>query len=451
MIVIFVLLCQVALMPVFVGSACLKHPADLKNRCLDRKVDCAIDNCEWCQAGMCMDCTTGYFLDYEKGACLPCIDSCIRCFGPTDTDCYILKRGFIFNGEKKVTPTSIFGCEYTLYQDNDIEKEYCAKCKEGYHSRFRDDNKMVDSYDCFKCADENCGNCPVSEETCRACRSGYTLDSKAKCIQRVDGCLVYDPEIEKCTDCPVGQVWSYVTISCVSCPTECIACSKSGKCLGCKPGHFYQTETMTCTPCLVPGCQNCGDGAEFCVSCTPGKHFDLLRLKCMNCHESCGTCVGPKEEDCGHCRVGRKSQEVSFSNFDSTIIKFQLQAFREKFPKIMSQAYFMATNFHPESERLCVETCRDRTYYGEKFDEMDPHSSQTACPTVKVLHHLMSSKNSGYYSSSRSSDPQTVERAEEAKRSRIVKLRQGQDNILKTETDEDNFENEHSLNDTNDI
>ena len=428
------LIIQIALLPIFIGSACLNHPADLMNRCLERQIPCLIDKCLWCQSNSCMECEPGFYLDFEKGACIPCSNGCRKCFGPAETDCFSISSGFsLSNG--KIVAHPIEGCLQSSYEDNDFSKEYCVQCKAGYQSKRRDDKQMIDHMDCNKCTVENCSFCQNSVDSCQICNPGFKLDGNT-CVNKAGSCKDYDVEVEKCKDCLPGQTWSYQTLSCVSCPEECLSCGRSGKCLGCKNGCFYQPDTMTCTPCLIPGCQNCADGPEYCVSCTNGKYFDLLRNKCLNCHETCGTCTGPKEEDCDLCKVGKRRQEVIFSNFDTTIIKFQLQAFREKFPKVMAQSTFMTVNFHPQTERLCVTACRDQAYYRDRFDELSVGSSATECPSVSVLHHLMSSKNSGYYASAKHPDSDAREKAEEASRERRKRASQVHEDLLQREKEE---------------
>lgn len=434
---IFKLSVLISTLVVYTGSACIKHPADLKDRCLDRQVPCLIDNCHWCQAGQCMDCLPGYYLNLEKGACLSCSPGCTKCFGNSHQDCFNIENGYTTNSKSEIIPNPIEGCVSSMFADNDKSNEVCTMCKPGFFAK-RGDNAMTDSYTCAKCEVDRCRYCQEGLDTCQECEEGFELFGSQKCNKRPGECKRFDSELGKCLDCPQGQKWSFHINECVSCPSECQTCSRSGKCLGCKPGYFHQSETLTCTPCLVSGCQNCADGPEYCVSCTYGKYFDILRQKCLPCHETCGTCNGPKAEDCSLCRADRKRQQIEFTNLDSDIIKHTLDQFRMKFPRIMAQAAFMALNFNPQRETLCVKECRGEEYYGDKFKEISIGSSRTECPIANVLHHLMTNKNGGSYASSRLTDKETREKAEQVSKQKKKKQARANDDLLKREA----FEND---------
>lgn len=419
-----------------VGSACLKHPADLKDLCLERQVPCKIPQCLWCQEDQCMECEPGYYLDLEKAACLPCAQGCNLCFGPNSSDCFNLKPGFTVDQNAQIIPVPLEGCLTLAYEDNDPAKEICTMCKPGYQYT-KGSSVFADNLDCKKCEVENCQGCQESLDTCDICENSYEAFGKQKCNKRPGNCQVYSTEFGRCLDCPEGQKWSYQSNDCVTCPSECLTCSKSGKCLGCISGYFHKPESMLCVPCSIPGCQNCADGPEYCVSCTYGKYFDLLKQKCMNCDKSCATCVGPKPEDCTRCRLGTKIQEINFSNIDSDIVKYTLEGFRAKFPLIMYQHTYMALNFHPDKERVCVENCRGEEFYKDKLEATSIGSSRTECPSIDVLHHLMSTKHSTYFQASKATDEEDAKLREEGKQRLKKKTTKAQEDLKKRDAEDE--------------
>lgn len=380
-----------------------------------------------------MACDAGKYLDLDAGNCSDCASGCAKCSGPDDKHCYALQATYLWN-QGKIEKIKLPGCQSIGYEDNDPNKEYCSLCLAGYRP-IDQSRATVDHYECKQCQTPNCAYCNQDEAVCTMCQPGYKLESGI-CTLVAANCKDFDVDFNLCRDCPEGKSWSFETRNCVSCPRECHGCSRSGRCIGCQPGYTFTSETASCQPCLIEGCVNCNDGPDACVACADGFYFDLLRNSCMQCDDSCATCTGPKAEDCESCKVGLNLQTVIFANFDDDIIRLTLQAFREKFPKVMAQANFMARNFHPDKETVCVEKCRDRGFYGDKFQELAMDASPGRCPTVSVLHHLMSTKSSGYYYSGRPSDTEAREAADEAALERRRRTKAAQDDILKREAED---------------
>ena len=112
---------------------------------------------------------------------------------------------------------------------------------------------------------ESCQNCVGGKDIqCGRCKEGYYFERR---------CVPY---------CLAGYAEGR-RAECLPCPTGCDQCqADGGVCTTCCQGWIKTPEEL----CLPP------ESGE----CQPGVYSGMGT--CLACHDSCKTCVGPKDKDC---------------------------------------------------------------------------------------------------------------------------------------------------------
>lgn len=418
-------------------EACITNPGDPKKTCLDSPIACSIDKCALCSVGQCAQCSNGYYLDFKSKSCKPCFNGCDICSSGEERDCFQIKPAFTISKENKIVPCPGNFCGHCAYPaDYRLHPQVmCLECEIGTKQTYVEGSNAVT---CEKCEISNCMYCNQDVSECQQCKQDFTLKN-GQCVSGANKCndRGYDGT---CYDCPEGQKWSIHQSKCVSCPKQCSACSSPGRCIGCHKGYFLNTETSICHECEVPGCISCLDGIKSCERCVPGMYYDLIRAKCMPCHPTCAICSGSKEEDCIACTTDKRIQHIFFDETDSDLMKHQIEDLRAQFPEIMAHAHWMALNFHPDRESYCLETCRNQSFYKERWIEDLVPSLGHECQPIKILHHLKINKYANMYDQHKKMDEEASEELKKAKTAEKQRHKQINSDILSREASEEIYD-----------
>ena len=174
-----------------------------------------------------------------------------------------------------------------------LQNGECVKCPNS--SQFVDDFNT-----CVDCPD-HCLSCKHSE-SCLVCDSGFFLDlTTLKCVSCVDNCIECS-KLDYCDVCKKNYKTNVNNGKCLKTKTDqletdkikvtettttsqdsdsleifyetnskpnpiidnCLTTNKSGNCILCKPGYFF--ENNKCSPC-VDGCLKCLDSTNTCLEC----------------------------------------------------------------------------------------------------------------------------------------------------------------------------------------
>ncbi|XP_023335904.1 furin-like protease 2 [Eurytemora carolleeae] len=223
------------------------------------------------------------------GTCRPCSPSCKECFGPSSSQCLACSSSML------------------LLQDRG---ECTFQCPKGYYTD-------AINRTCLIC--DNCDSCTLDDGTvkCTSCKQGMVLLDgvcTAHCpfghFTNKNSCTACHPSCETCTGvldtqcgrcgegtyyferrcvsyCPPGYFSQEALRECMSCPHGCDSCTgiDDGACSRCRDG-WITTEAGECLPPESRECQ-------------PGMYSG--QGTCLACHNSCKTCIGPKDRDCSSC------------------------------------------------------------------------------------------------------------------------------------------------------
>ncbi|KAL4499327.1 hypothetical protein ABPG72_006913 [Tetrahymena utriculariae] len=263
------------------------------------------------QKGSSCVCIQGYFED-SQGLCQPCHSSCQNCIGSTKFQCS--------------------QCDST--QNRFYNKKYSTcECKSGYYDILLPfQYGILIQQTCFQC-DPLCKECN-SSKTCFSCinnlklqsnyqcscQSGYYFDQNInfciKCFYTCADCI--GPEQTDCLTCKQNMISepSYVqTISPFNQLYKC-SCQENNLIQNCIKCH-YSCKSFSCDMNYPNICLECpsnrnavriqinGKTNTLCI-CEDGYYEDKLTLKCMQCSQSCSTCIGPLENDCLSCSQNRQ-------------------------------------------------------------------------------------------------------------------------------------------------
>jgi proprotein convertase subtilisin/kexin type 5 len=91
--------------------------------------------------------------------------------------------------------------------------------------------------------------------------------------------------------CPLGTFSNKVSKTCDNCDAVCASCygPLSTQCFECIPPRFIFISI---------------NGDSICFDGCPDFTF-LNKNKCVSCHYSCKTCIGPQKTHCTSCSVSR--------------------------------------------------------------------------------------------------------------------------------------------------
>ncbi|GFS78582.1 furin-like protease 2 [Nephila pilipes] len=223
-----------------------------------------------------------YYSNCAGESCGACNIYCDQCSGPNIQDCVYCDSRYVWH-----------------------EGSCLEQCPDGY---FNSEN------DCIPC-EEHCSKCK-NTKNCLSCKDGFVLHS-GRCYH----------------SCPAGY-YDNGKKECDSCHRECHHCTggSSSNCTSCPVGNFLvhnncepqcpsgfffnmNAEEYHCSPCYSTcktcldfgpsHCSSCYDNSSFidstCIPCLDGEFFNKVSKKCERCHDNCGRCFGPEENNCLSC------------------------------------------------------------------------------------------------------------------------------------------------------
>ncbi|CAD8102425.1 unnamed protein product [Paramecium sonneborni] len=270
-------------------------------------------NCQYCHLGLCINCSTGYYLNSITNSCDSiCGDQMILSEENCDDGNNILYDG-CSNCKFQCQETCI-NCQYgkclscieSYYYNSEQKKCFQRKQCDESKGLYYDDHKNICFSKCgdkIKAYDEQCddGN-EQSDDGCNQCRFQCELLCKIciidKCIQCVDG---YKIENQVCiSTCGDGIVLT---------PEQCDDgnnVSRDG-CTQCMIDAGYQCkieqQKSICNICQS-NCENCIyiKGDIKCTSCLKG--YFLFEYECIKCSEQCEECE-KTPNNCTQCKLDK--------------------------------------------------------------------------------------------------------------------------------------------------
>lgn len=344
-----------------VVSACVRHPLQPRNStaCLSKPVGCAIDNCDWCHAGQCMECKQEFYLDLEAGECKPCAKGCVMC---RDAATCLQSRADYYINSKGILKPCEEGCASCSVDPLDRRRrsDLCVSCLPGYGAHRGTSYFGSQGVLCLKCEVEHCKMCDENIKVCLECLEGFK-QVEGKCVPtELPKCENRDSE-GACLDCPHGQKYSFGLKRCVNCPPNCGECNEPNECIYCVFGNHFNPRFRTCEPCKIEGCKQCLDVVDRCEMCISGKYFSLETKRCEDCHPTCAICTGGSETECVTCsHPTLKLQTTIFQGYPDAKLEKQLK----KIGKLMEvedpmrqRPTWFSLNYRPFELRVCREKC----------------------------------------------------------------------------------------------
>ena len=226
--------------------------------------------------------------------CLACHPNCAACFGPGRDHCLECKQDML------------------LLSDH---SECVPSCPDGYAAAAADQKERkceACSSQCDTCSStKTCTSCPAplvmsDNSSCQALCGGEEYREGDRCKPCHESCKTCvggkDTQCGRCKEgfyferrcvpyCPVGYASDITRGECLPCPTGCDQCqADGGVCTTCRQGWIKTPEEL----CLPPKS----------VECQPGMYSG--KGTCLACHDSCETCVGPKDTGCSSCYPDHK-------------------------------------------------------------------------------------------------------------------------------------------------
>ncbi|EAR98006.3 bowman-birk serine protease inhibitor family protein (macronuclear) [Tetrahymena thermophila SB210] len=272
-------------------------------------------------------CKPQHFYNQIQNACLKCHEFCQSCKGLGKEDCLscfpyqnreligtqcLCKQSFFQINQNSICQA----CHYSCLNCNGYSRIQCTDCSSDSLRIF---NRMYSTCDCQQGYFEikNTQKCQKCDQNCKTCEM-----KSDKCIQ-CNNNMVLNKESYKC-ECQSGYYLDIKENSCYPCSYACKQClgPQNGQCLTCKDnylgllsGIFNNLQTYQCI--CDPNCpQNMqltpiqtinNIQYQICV-CMEGFYEDIILLKCLKCHFTCQTCVGPSAQDCLSC----KDEDLNF-------------------------------------------------------------------------------------------------------------------------------------------
>jgi hypothetical protein len=229
------------------------------------------------------------YVNLSNGNCEPCHASCLKCWGPLNTNC--------------------FSCKANAYMSS-----YKCLCQTGYYYNTATGTCDACHITCVSCTG------PLINQCTGSCREMEILTS-GKCVCELSGHPSSDLTREPDGTCHLNVCHptcrtcnGTLATNCVTCPSSAVLVS--GKC-DCKPGFGLNPAgnrcipcLETCTSCLTTDYSSCTACKAYMTlsagSCTPniGYYFDLAQKACSGCHFYCKTCTGPSIYECSSCKTG---------------------------------------------------------------------------------------------------------------------------------------------------
>lgn len=192
------------------------------------------DNCVTCNAGGCLNCTSGF--NETAGTCV-FLDTC-QSFSGMDSNCLDCTNSTSTDNVTNITTTT----------------DLCMSCQAGYF--------LFQQTSCVSCP-STCASC-TSYFSCLTCQPSLTLISGScecnpyndevlsngvcvVCSALLSGCLTCNSTAEP-VECSACLPTFYLNgNSCSPCPTGCLSCLANGSCTACVSGYSPNSTLLTCT------------------------------------------------------------------------------------------------------------------------------------------------------------------------------------------------------------
>eukprot|EP00092_Neocalanus_flemingeri_P034915 GFUD01037990.1.p1 GENE.GFUD01037990.1~~GFUD01037990.1.p1 ORF type:complete len:1243 (+),score=296.02 GFUD01037990.1:82-3810(+) len=228
---------------------------------------------------------------YKSWLCLPCDPSCSACYGPGHDHCSgCTEDKLLLSTHSVCVPTCPDG--YTVDNTSGTCQActgQCRTCQTGLNytetcTSCPPHLVLSGSGSCqARCGGAeypDSGQCEPCHASCHSCVGGRDT----QCGQCREGTFYFE---RRCVSyCPAGYASHGTRGECLPCPTGCDHCqADGGVCSTCRQGWSKTPEGL----CLSPESEKC----------QPGMYSG--KGTCLACHNSCETCVGPKDKDCSSC------------------------------------------------------------------------------------------------------------------------------------------------------
>ena len=244
------------------------------------------ENCAKCNktTDICESCNEGYYLpenDLEKIKCEKCsVEHCSICKGEILSDICLSCGDFppIYQNNQIIECnfTCIIGEEEKCASCDEINKDQCSKCNNGFY--IPDDDSIKRK--CQKCTIENC----------QSCKGTKNLDECISCGHHTP--IYKDDKIISCEyTCEEGE------------KEKCKSCDKEKNvCTSCNPGYYIPNDDKDiniCEKCSAENCTECnGDkNKDICTSCGYYSPY-IINNKIVSCNFTCETGDGEKCQIC---------------------------------------------------------------------------------------------------------------------------------------------------------
>ncbi|KAL4494497.1 hypothetical protein ABPG72_019907 [Tetrahymena utriculariae] len=320
------------------------------NQCMKCNV---LKNCKTCEnTNDCISCQNGSYL-YDDNSCKPCGDG----FFIEGDRCKKCNQTSLFCA----TCSKIDSCNSCLDGYFLDSNSVCVKCDQ--NGQYKEGNKCKNcdqQLNCLTCLNRNsCETCKGDDKIqedfrCAPCVKGYFAEGKIckKCKEELkcqacsnfkecDSCFPGDflkPD-KSCGQCQDGFFQNQISKNCDPCYKNCKTCKAGGEkdCLLCLNANEYLFTEGNCGICreedgyiqkdkfciqCAQNCQKCsGASLSECISCksgfnfmtdgrcdkcdyNQGKFIDQLTKNCRDCHITCKTCRGERDDQCDECKIG---------------------------------------------------------------------------------------------------------------------------------------------------
>jgi len=236
-------------------------------------------------------CSSGYYYNIEKDSCSPCNSLCKGCTGPSASECRACDTNIALTVEGNVNlcvsdcgaqgfykeGTACKKCNKECLACYGPNPDNCLQCADPTKYSFKNScvSDCEDGY--YKSTERTCNQC---HPNCLTCNGG----SSASCASCYDSNVLYE---SSCLfECPQGS-YEAQGKACTKCKEPCKHCVNSTTCTTCVEGYFYHPIYFAPSHCSE--------------TCFDGTYGDELTQKCLECHFTCKTCIGPSDTQCVEC------------------------------------------------------------------------------------------------------------------------------------------------------
>jgi len=249
--------------------------------------------CSTTNPNMCLNCSSGYFVNSATSLCQACPSFCSNC-----TSAAVCIEGNYISGYSLMTingqPT-LGVCDPGCYQCSTNNPSSCTTCLPGFYLSTTITGVSGVS-GCVPC-NPSCQYCTTgSPNSCTSCFPGAILTTNNQCTACPSTCLSCYPSINNssilvCSSCPTGSIVNSNANACISVPNtcgqNCLSCSGNA-CTVCRPGSV--PINGQCVLCPV-GCGICSASyPSICLACAQGNYYDFISQGCIACSANCATC-----------------------------------------------------------------------------------------------------------------------------------------------------------------